>query len=60
MGCKLWVVLGAWGNLDRVFFKRGRVLIQTRSRFKKTRWDFKNNGSRNVILRYDLDDKKCG
>lgn len=30
MGC-----FGAWRNLDRVFFKCGRVLIQTRSRFKK-------------------------
>ena len=35
MSYKLWVVLGAWRNLDRVFLKRGRVLIQTRSRFKK-------------------------
>ena len=35
MSYKLWVVLGAWRNLDRVFLKRGRVLIQTRSRLKK-------------------------
>ena len=60
MSYKLWVVLGAWRNLDRVFLKRGRVLIQTRSRLKKTRWGFENNGSRDVILRCDLNDKKCG
>ena len=40
MGYKLWVVLGAWKSLDRVFLKRGRVLTQTRSRFKKHGGEF--------------------